>query len=96
VKIDRTIPYRPPVEIVDGARASSLRAVGGCIAAATLVAFVVGSRPLLAWTNELPIGPVSDFLLYLAQWWHDRMTELGVAGFADGARAILRAFQGAR
>lgn len=89
--------YKPPVEVVDaGARAFRLRQVLLSIAIAALVMLVFGSKALVGWCNGLPIGPVSDFLLYLAQGWHQLMTEAGVTGFAETLRKALRAFEALR
>ncbi len=79
---------------MEGAAGSPLRIVAGTLVLATVVAAMLGSRAFLAWSNDLPIGPVSDFLLYTAQSWHDLMTRLGIAAFADFVRDGLRAFQG--
>jgi hypothetical protein len=57
------------------------------------VALVLGSKAVLSWANALPIGRISDFMLYLAQFWDDLMTRLGIAQFASAIRAFLHAFQ---
>jgi hypothetical protein len=93
---DRSVVYKPPVEVVDGAAPAPLRQVGRSIGAATLVAFLLGSKPLLTWTNELPIGPVSDLLLYVAQDWDDAAGSVGLTRYGEAIRYWLRAFEGAR
>ena len=71
-----------------------LRQVTRMILIAMLVSLVLGSHAFQAWSNNLPIGPVSDFLLYIAQFWQDLMTKLGLTHFAEGLRALLHAFEG--
>ncbi len=90
----RQINYKKTVEVVDGARPTPLRQVVRTLLIASLVALTLGSHAFQAWANNLPIGPVSDFLLYIAQFWQDLMTKTGVAGFAETLRSLLHAFEG--
>ena len=88
--------YKRPTEVVDGARPSSLKRVALTVVIAGLVMLVFGSKALLNWTNNLPIGPISDFLLFLAQGWQDAMDKIGVTWLAEALRAALNWFQGLR
>jgi hypothetical protein len=63
---------------------------------AAFTALLLGSHAFQAWTNNLPIGSVSDFLLYMAQAWQSWMDQAGIAAFADKLRTLLRAFEGMR
>jgi hypothetical protein len=92
----RSVRYKPPVEVMEGASPANLRSVAVAIAAAVLVSTVLGSNALLAWTSALPIGAVSDFLLDLAQQWQDAMDQLGMTEFAKTISALLRAFEAVR
>jgi len=85
--------YKKQVEAVEGALPSRLRDVIAAIAAAALTCLALGSNALLNWTNNLPIGPVSDFLLNLAQTWQNWMTAIGVTKFAAGCTSALTALQ---
>jgi hypothetical protein len=87
------IRYKPPVEVVEGASPARLISVAKAIAAAVLVALALGSDALLNWTGDLPIGPVSDFLVEAAQRWDDAMRRIGMTEFAELVSALLRAFQ---
>jgi hypothetical protein len=93
-------PFRPvaarPVEAISGAKPSRLGPVARSIALAAIVMLCLGSKGLLAWTNDLPINPVSDALLALAQEWHDLMTRAGLTGYSDSVRNALRAFKALR
>jgi hypothetical protein len=90
---ERSFVYKPPVEAVGDAAPVRLARVRRAIAVATVAAFLLGSKPLLAWTNELPISPVSDFLLYLAQAWQDEAESGGLTRYADWIQHALRAFE---
>jgi hypothetical protein len=90
----RSITYKKPVEVVDGARPMPLGKVIRTLLIAALVAMVLGSHAFQAWANNLPIGPVSDFLLYVVQFWQDLMSWLGLTGVAEGLRTLLHSFEG--
>lgn len=90
----RKIVYKKPVEVVDGAHPMPLPQVVRVILIAALTALILGSHAFQAWTNNLPIGPISDFLLYLAQFWQDLMSKIGVAEIAEALRSLLHAFEG--
>ena len=90
----RPINYKKTVEVVEDARPMPLRQVVHTLLIALLVSLMLGSHAFQAWANNLPIGPVSDFLLYIAQFWQDLMTKIGVAGFAETLRSLLHAFEG--
>jgi hypothetical protein len=85
--------YREQIEGVTNALPARLPAVFAAVIAAALTALVLGSEALLNWVNNLPIGPVSDFLLLLAQDWQDAMTRIGVTAYADGFKTLLANFQ---
>ena len=87
---------RRPREEVSDAAPAPLAQVVRSIAVAAAITLLLGSKALLAWTNDLPIGSISDFLLYLAQAWQDLMNDAGLALFADWLRAALRALQALR
>ncbi len=89
-------PSRKPTEVVEGARSFGLGSVVLALLLATGVMAVLGSGALLDWASALPVGPISDFCVDLAGRWHDFMTEIGVARFAEGFRKLLQAFQAAR
>jgi hypothetical protein len=90
------IAYKRPIEVVDGARPMSLAQVARSIAVAVLVMLLLGSKALLNWTNDLPIGSISDFLLYVAQAWQHLMTQAALTGFAESIRNALHTFEGLR
>ncbi len=89
----RTLRYKPPVESVADAVPTTLRRTAGSLVAASLTGLVLGSKALLSWANGLPIGRVSDFVLYVAQAWDDLMTRLGITHYADAIREFLQSFQ---
>jgi hypothetical protein len=93
---ERVFLYKPPVEAVEGARGAGLKPVGQAVAAAALVSLLLGSKPLLDWANELPIGPVSDVLLFVAQDWDDTAGALGLTRYGEAIRYWLRGFEGER
>lgn len=79
-----------PREVMTGARTATLRQVTRALAMAGLVALLLGSRPLLTWAEELPVGPIGDTALELATRWHDAM---GAIGFDRPYDATRKAFQ---
>ncbi len=85
--------YKKQVEAVEGALPSGLGAVAAAVAAAAVSCLALGSNALLNWANNLPIGPVSDFLLNVAQTWQDWMTALGVTWFAAACQNGLTVVQ---
>jgi len=85
--------YKKQVEAVEGALPSRLRDVIAAIAAAALTSLALGSNALLNWTNNLPISPVSDFLLNLAQTWQNWMTAIGLTKFSAACTSALTALQ---
>lgn len=91
---NRKIVYKQPVEAVEGAHPQPVRQVAKTLLIAMLVSLILGSHAFQAWANNLPIGPVSDFLLYVAQVWQDWATKLGLTHFAESLRAFLHAFEG--
>jgi hypothetical protein len=90
----RTIVYKKPVEVVDGAHPLPFAQVGKIVLIAVLTASFLGSHAFQAWANNLPIGPISDFLLYVAQVWQDWMGKIGLTWFAETLRSLLHAFEG--
>lgn len=90
------ISYKRPVEVVDTARSLAVHRVARSIAVAAFVMLLLGSKAVLNWTNDLPIGTLSDFLLYLAQAWQHLMTEAGLSGFAESVRNALHWFEALR
>lgn len=92
----RKIVYKKTVEAVEGAHPLPARQVVHTLLIAALVSLILGSHAFQVWANNLPIGPASDFLLYLAQVWQDLMTRLGITHFAEALRALLHAFEGSR
>ncbi len=96
IQAPRPVSYKPPLEVVAGATPEPLRRVAASIVVAALVTLVLGSKALIAWTNDLPISPISDFLLYVAQGWQDAMEEAGLTLFADSVNHALHWLQGLR
>ncbi|HLY56607.1 MAG TPA: hypothetical protein VKS60_13675 [Stellaceae bacterium] len=92
----RPFPYKAPTEAIEGAAPASLRRVSYGIAVAALVALLLGSKPLLTWINELPIGPVSDLMLSAAQAWDDTAEAVGLTWFGDTIRDRRKQFEGER
>lgn len=92
----RKIVYKKPVEVVEGAHPLPVRQVARTILIAALASLILGSHAFQVWANNLPIGPASDFLLYIAQFWQDLMTKLGLTHFAEALRTLLHAFEGSR
>ncbi len=95
-KSDNAVTYQRQIEAVDGATASGLPGVCRAVAMGTLVALILGSKEVLAWVNDLPIGPASDFLLLIAQSWQDEMVHIRVTGFSDTLHKLLAALQALR
>ena|SRR5579862_3463076 len=89
----RALKYKTPVESVADALPTTLARTGWSLVAATLIALLLGSKALLSWANELPIGRLSDFILYLSQGWDNEMRRLGVTHFAAAVRDFLHHFQ---
>jgi hypothetical protein len=94
--VERNVSYKAPVEAVADAVPERLPQVAAAVATGALTALLLGATPLLAWTNELPIGPVSDFVLYLAQGWQNTAEALHLTVYADMIRYLLRSFEGMR
>jgi hypothetical protein len=92
----KKLVYKRPVEVVDDARPSSAWTVAVAIGLCTLATLVLGSKPLLDWSNSLPIGPASDFILYVAQAWQDAMDKLGITAYASAIRELLHRLQDLR
>jgi hypothetical protein len=88
--------YKRPVEVVEDARPARLLQVGLAIFLAALVMSVLGSKALLEWANNLPIGRISDFILYLTQGWQDLMEASHMTAFASAVRKLLEWLQGLR
>ncbi|TWB56514.1 hypothetical protein [Nitrospirillum viridazoti] len=92
-------PVRPrynPVEVIEGAAPSRLRSVALSLAAATLVALVLGAHPLADWVNGLPINPMTDRLSGWVQAWQDWTDAIGAGHLYTGLQALFRWFQGLR
>jgi hypothetical protein len=85
--------YRQQIEGVTNALPSRLLPVCLALAAGWVTALFLGSEALLNWANNLPIGPVSDYLLQIAQDWQNAMAAIGLTGFADSIKAMLASFQ---
>jgi hypothetical protein len=92
----KKLVYKRPVEVVHDARPERLMQVGLAILLAALVMSLLGSKALLEWANNLPIGRVSDFVLYLAQGWQDLMQAAHMTAFASGVRKLLQWLQDLR
>ena len=85
-----------PREVMTGARPAPLPQVAMALAAAMLVALLLGSRPLLTWAEELPVGPIGDTALELATRWHDAMSAIGFDKPYDATRKAFQAFKSRR
>jgi hypothetical protein len=85
-----------PREVITGASAAPLRQVAAALVTATLVALLLGSRPLLTWAEELPVGPFGDTALEFAVRWHDAMSTIGLDKPYDATRAAFQAFKSRR
>ena len=95
--IKREIVYRRPVEVVDSATPTPLRSVSATIGVAVAVMFLLGSKGLLDWANDLPVGTtIGDTTSNLAQRWNDAMTNLHLPLFAEVLRRTWQAFQNFR
>ena len=93
---NKTLVYKRPVEVVEDARPQRVMQVGLAILLAALVMLVLGSKALLEWANNLPIGRISDFILYLAQAWQDLLEAAHITGFAADVRKLLQWLQDLR
>ncbi len=85
----REIRYRPPLEPVADAPVRALRDVSIAIIAAALAMLVFGSGPLAAWTETLPVNPISDLAVELAGNWDDWMRSLGPGEFHPALRRAM-------
>jgi hypothetical protein len=95
--IKREIVYRRPVEVVDSATPTPLRSVSATIGVAVAAMFLLGSKGLLDWANDLPVGTtIGDTMSNLAQRWNDAMTNLHLTLFAELLRQTWQAFQNLR
>jgi hypothetical protein len=92
----RAIIYKKPVEVVDGAQPLPLADVRKTVLIAAVVALLLGSHAVQAWANNLPIGSISDFMLYVAHAWQGCMEKAGITAFAETLRTLLHAFEGLR
>ncbi len=84
----RIIQYRPPIEPVADAPTRGLRDVSIAIVTATLAMLVLGSGPLAAWTETLPVNPISDLAVEAAGHWDDWMRALGPGEFHPALRRL--------
>ena len=83
-------------EVMAEAPAAPLRQVAVALAAASVVALLLGSPALLAWAESLPVGPVGDAALEFAVRWHDVMRTIGLDQLYGALRRAFRAFQAIR
>jgi hypothetical protein len=81
---------------MDGATPARLKNVTIAVFVAAFIMLLLGSKALLGWANDLPIGWLSDFVLLIAQTWQDWMHKIGLTGFADAAFNELRWAQALR
>ena len=75
---------------MEGAAPARLKAVTIAVLVAAIIMLLLGSKAFLEWANNLPIGWMSDFVLFIAQTWQDWMEKIGVTRFADAAFNFLR------
>jgi len=87
----RAIVYRPPYEPTAHAPTRGLREVWRALVAASLVMLVFGAEPLLRWTEELPVNPVTDRLVLAAETWHGWMERAGPARLHPWLKAEIAA-----
>ena len=85
-----------PREVMTGASTVPLRQIASALVTATLVALLLGSRPLLTWAEELPVGPYGDMALELAVRWHGAMSAVGLDKPYDAARETFQTFKASR
>ncbi len=87
-------PHRyDPVEVIEGAVPFRLSQVAWAIAAAAAIMLLFGARPLLDWSNALPISRLSDAILAIAALWSDLSDTLGLNVIFDHAQEWFRRFQ---
>ncbi len=91
-----TLVYKRPVEVVEDAEPAPLGRVMVAILLAALLMLILGSKALLEWANNLPIGRLSDFILYLAQGWQDLMASMHITAYASRIRQFLQWLQDLR
>ena len=91
--MNKTVTYKLQIEGVEGALPSRLGSVCAAVFTCTLVALLLGANALLNWTNNLPISPVSDFILQLATDWQNGMNTIGLGHFSTALNAWLTGFQ---
>jgi len=91
--MSKNVIYRRQIEGVEGALPCQLGAVCAAVFTCTLIALLLGSSALLNWTNNLPIGPVSDFILQRATDWQGWMNAIGLGNFAATLNTWLTGFQ---
>lgn len=91
--MSKEVIYKRQIEGVEGALPCRLGAVCGAVIACTLTALLLGSNALLNWANNLPISPVSDFILQLATDWQNWMNIIHLGPFSTTLNAWLTAFQ---
>lgn len=87
-------PHRyDPVEVIEGAVPFPLLSVAWAIAAAAAIMLLFGARPLLDWSNALPISRLSDAILAISAIWADLSDALGLNAVFDHAQEWFRQFQ---
>jgi hypothetical protein len=91
--MSKELMYQKQIEGVEGALPSRLGSVFAAVFTCTLVALLLGANALLNWTNNLPIGPASDFALQLATDWQGWMNAIGLGHFSTALNAWLTGFQ---
>jgi hypothetical protein len=82
-----------PREVMAGAPTAPLRQVWQALTAAVLVCAVLGTPALVAWAENLPVGPLGDGVLELAARWHDAMAWLGLDRPYEAIRRAVQAFR---
>ncbi|MBB6250611.1 hypothetical protein [Nitrospirillum iridis] len=89
-------PRYNPAEVIDGAAPARLRSVVLSLASASLVALVLGAKPLGDWVNGLPINAFTDQLSGWVQTWQEWMDAIGVGRLFTSVQSLFRWFQGLR
>lgn len=82
----RPLASRPPIEPVAGGRPEGLRDAARAVAAASLVALLLGGRPLVDWAASLPPNPATDALLAAAEGWSAVTGAVGLDGLHPAMR----------
>lgn len=87
----RALPPGPP-DAIGGATPQPLGRVTLAVANGAIAALLFGSAAMLDWASELPVGPLSDPIVTVAETWDGWMQAAGLdrpAAALRGLRTVI-------